>query len=44
MTKYEEDLSTQKQLLAERSFVVGKLDVRAPVTGIVKNPSYDSRG
>ena len=44
MTKYEEDLSTQKQLLAERSFVVGKLDVRAPVTGIVKKIHLTTQG
>ncbi len=44
MTKTEEELSTQKQLLAERSFTVEKLEIRAPVDGIVKKIQLTTLG
>lgn len=44
MTKAEEELSTQKQLLAERSFVVDKLEIRSPVDGMVKKIQLTTQG
>lgn len=44
MTKAEEDLSAQKQILAERSFTVGKLEIRSPVDGIVKKIHLTTSG
>lgn len=44
MTKDEEDLSTQKQILAERSFTVEKLEIRSPVYGIVKKIHLTTSG
>jgi len=37
MTKAEEDLSTQRQLLTDRTAVVERLEIRAPADGLVKN-------
>lgn len=44
MTKTEEELSTQKQLLAERSFTVDKLEIRSPVDGMVKKILLTTQG
>lgn len=44
MTKTEEELSTQKQLLAERSFTVDKLEIRSPVDGMVKKIQLTTHG
>lgn len=44
MTKTEEELSTQKQILAERSFTVDKLEIRSPVDGMVKKIQLTTHG
>ena len=44
MTKAEEELSTQKQILAERSFTVEKLEIRSPVDGMVKKIQLTTHG
>jgi multidrug efflux pump subunit AcrA (membrane-fusion protein) len=44
MTKTEEELSTQKQLLAERSFTVDKLEIHSPVDGMVKKIQLTTQG
>ena len=44
MTKAEEDLSTQRQLLTERSAVVERLEIRAPADGLVKKIQLTTPG
>lgn len=44
MTKVEEEISTQQQILAERSITVGRLEVRAPVNGMVKKIYLTTQG
>lgn len=44
MTKTEEDLRAQQQVLAERSFTVEKLDIRSPVDGMVKKINLTTQG
>lgn len=44
MARTQESLSSQKQVLAERSFVVEKLEIRSPVEGVVKNIQLTTRG
>jgi multidrug efflux pump subunit AcrA (membrane-fusion protein) len=44
MTRAEEELSTQKQVLAERSFTVDKLEIRSPVDGVVKKVQLTTTG
>ena len=44
MTKVEEELSTQKQVLAEREFNVEKLEVHSPVDGLVKKIQITTPG
>ena len=44
MTKNEEELSTQKQILAERSFTIDKLEIRSPVDGMVKKIQITTHG
>jgi multidrug efflux pump subunit AcrA (membrane-fusion protein) len=44
MTKAEEELSTQKQIRAERTFNVEKLEVRSPADGLVKKIQITTPG
>lgn len=44
MTKAEEDLSTQQQLLTERVDIVGRLDIRSPADGLVKKIQLTTPG
>jgi len=44
MTKAEEDLSTQRQSLTERSAVVERLEIRAPSDGLVKKIQLTTPG
>ncbi|NTW37936.1 MAG: HlyD family efflux transporter periplasmic adaptor subunit [Syntrophobacteraceae bacterium] len=44
MTKAEEELSTQKQTLAERSFIVEKLEIRSPVDAMVNKIQLTTHG
>lgn len=44
MTKMEEDLRAQQQILAERSFTVEQLDIRSPVDGMVKKINLTTQG
>lgn len=37
MTKAEEDLASQEQLLADRSIILERTEIRAPTDGIVRN-------
>lgn len=37
MTKAEEDLATQEQMLADRSTILERTEIRAPTDGIVRN-------
>lgn len=44
MTKAEEDLATQEQILAERKAVLERTDIRAPMDGMVRKIELTTRG
>ncbi len=44
MTKAEEDLATQSQVLAERTAVYERTEILAPADGLVKNIQVTTRG
>lgn len=44
MTKAEEDLATQEQVLAERTFIYEHTEIKAPTDGLVKNIQITTPG
>jgi len=44
MTKTEEELATQRQILAERSAVMDRLEIRSPADGLVKRIQLTTPG